>query len=100
FTRVLNQYVRQQALLPVETAIYKMTGLTAQNLGLQKRGIIAPGYYADLVLFNLQKVKDNASIQNGKALSEGIEKVWISGKITWQQQKSTGNLPGVFITKE
>ena len=100
FTRVLHQYVRQQPLLPVETAVYKMTGLTAQNLGLQKRGVIAPGYFADLVLFNLQKVKDNASIQNGKALSEGIEKVWIGGKITWQQQKSTGNLPGVFITKE
>lgn len=100
FTRVLSQYVRQQPLLPVETAVYKMTGLTAQHLGLQKRGIIAPGYYADLVLFNLQKVKDNATIQNGKALSEGIEKVWIGGKITWQQQKSTGNLPGVFITKE
>ena len=100
FTRVLHQYVRQEALLPVETAIYKMTGLTAQNLGLQKRGVIAPGYYADLVLLNLQKVKDNASIQNGKALSDGIEKVWIGGKITWQQQKSTGILPGVFITKE
>lgn len=100
FTRVLNQYVRKQALLPVETAVYKMTGLTAQNLGLQKRGVIAPGYYADLVLLNLQTVKDNASIQNGKALSEGIEKVWINGKITWQQQQPTGNLPGVFITKE
>ncbi|NDA60728.1 MAG: D-aminoacylase [Chitinophagia bacterium] len=100
FTRVLHQYVLKQALLPVETAIYKMTGLTAQHLGLQKRGVIKPGYYADLVLFNLQKIKDNASIQNGKALSDGIEKVWIGGKITWQQQQLTGNLPGVFITKE
>ena len=77
-----------------------MTGLTAQHLGLQKRGVIAPGYIADLVLLDMEKVKDNASIENGKALSEGIEQVWIGGQVTWKQHKSTGNLPGVFIAKE
>jgi N-acyl-D-amino-acid deacylase len=100
FTRVLYEYVSKQPLLSVETAVYKMTGLTAQHLGLQKRGVIAPGYIADLVLLDMEKVKDHATIENGKALSEGIDQVWIGGQVTWQQQKPTGNLPGVFIAKE
>jgi N-acyl-D-aspartate/D-glutamate deacylase len=100
FTRVLYEYVSKQPLLKVETAVYKMTGLTAQHLGIQKRGVIAPGYIADLVLLDMEKVKDHATIENGKALSEGIDQVWIGGQVTWQYQKSTGNLPGVFIAKE
>ena len=100
FTRVLYEYVSKQPLLKVETAVYKMTGLTAQHLGIQKRGVIAPGYIADLVLLDMDKVKDHATIENGKALSEGIDQVWIGGQVTWQYQKSTGNLPGVFIAKE
>lgn len=100
FTRVLYEYVRKQPLLSVETAVYKMTGLTAQHLGLKKRGVIAPGYMADLVLLDMEKVKDNATIENGKGISEGIEQVWIGGQVTWKQQKPTGNLPGVFIAKE
>ncbi len=100
FTRVLYEYVSKQPLLKVETAIYKMTGLTAQHLGIQKRGVIAPGYIADLVLLDMEKVKDHATIENGKALSDGIDQVWIGGQVTWQHQKPTGNLPGVFIAKE
>ncbi|MEI6583169.1 MAG: amidohydrolase family protein [Chitinophagia bacterium] len=100
FTRVLFEYVKKQPLMSAETAVYKMTGLTAQHLGLQKRGVIAPGYIADLVLMDIDKVKDHATIENGKALSEGIEQVWIGGQVTWKQQKPTGNLPGVFIAKD
>ena len=100
FTRVLFEYVKKQPLLSVETAVYKMTGLTAQHLGIQKRGVIAPGYIADLVLLDMEKVKDHATIENGKALSEGIDQVWIGGQVTWKQQKPTGNLPGVFIAKD
>ena len=100
FTRVLYEYVKKQPLMLVETAVYKMTGLTAQHLGLQKRGVIAPGNIADLVLLDMEKVKDNATIENGKALSDGIEQVWIGGQVTWKNQKPTGNLPGVFIAKD
>lgn len=100
FTKVLSKYVREEKLLPLETAIYKMTGLSAEHLGITDRGIIRPGNYADLVLFNPATVKDNSSIQNGKALSTGIEKVWINGKIIYQQQKSTGLYPGVLIKRQ
>jgi N-acyl-D-aspartate/D-glutamate deacylase len=98
FTRVLSQYVREEPLLPLATAIHKMTGLTAEFLGLKERGIIAPGYMADLVLLQPEKLKDRADIQNSKGLSEGIEKVWIGGQLTWQNMRPTGNRPGVLVT--
>lgn len=98
FTRVLAQYVRQEPLLPLTTAIHKMTGLTAAFLGLKGRGLIAPGYMADLVLLQPDKVRDHADIEHSKALSAGIEQVWIGGQVTWQQQKPTGKLPGVLVT--
>jgi N-acyl-D-aspartate/D-glutamate deacylase len=78
FTRILGRYVREKKILTWEEAIHKMTGLTARHLGIQNRGIIQPGNFADLVLFNPETVIDRATIENGKALSEGIETVWVN----------------------
>jgi N-acyl-D-aspartate/D-glutamate deacylase len=99
FARVLGKYVREDKVIPLETAIYKMTGLTAQHLGMKNRGVIAVGNYADLVLFNPATVKDNATIQNSRALSTGIEMVWINGEVTYKNQKTTGAYPGVFLKR-
>ncbi|MFD2934142.1 serine hydrolase [Spirosoma flavum] len=99
FTRVLGRYVRDQKIMPLETAIYKMTGLSAEHLGLKGRGLIAPGYYADLVLFNPDTVQDNARIGDNRALSTGIEAVWVAGQLVYQGQKSTGAHPGVLIRR-
>ena len=65
-----------------------------------KKGIIKAGNYADLVLFNPATVKDNATIQDSKALSSGIEMVWINGQLTYQNKKATGNFPGVLIKRK
>ena len=73
---------------------------SAQHLGIQDRGIIKAGNYADLVLFNPATVKDNATIQDSKALSSGIEMVWINGQLTYQNKKATGNFPGVLIKRK
>lgn len=100
FTRVLGVYVREKNIMPLESAIYKMTGLTAEHLGLKNRGIIKQGNYADLVLFDPKTVKDNASVQNPTALSTGIEQVWVNGKIVYKNQSSTGQFSGVFIKRE
>ncbi len=100
FTKILGRYVREQKLMPLETAIYKMTGLSAENLGIHDRGIITNGNYADLVLFNPDTVIDNANIQDGKALSTGIEKVWVNGQLVYQSQKATGKYSGVLIKKQ
>ncbi|MVM29960.1 serine hydrolase [Spirosoma sp. HMF4905] len=99
FTRVLGRYVRDQKLMPLETAIYKMTALTAEHLGLKNRGIITPGYFADLVLLNPDTVTDNARIGASSALSTGIEAVWVAGQLVYQGQKATGAHPGVLIRR-
>ena len=99
FTRVLGRYVREQKLLSLESAIYKMTGLTAENLGISDRGIIEPGRYADLVLFDPETVIDNADIKDGKALSSGIMKVWVNGELVLENNKPTGIYPGVLIKR-
>lgn len=99
FTRVLGRYVREQKIMPLETAIYKMTGLAAEHLGLSNRGTIARGNFADLVLFNSATVIDNSTISNPKALSSGIEIVWVNGKIVYQNQQATAERPGVFISR-
>jgi N-acyl-D-amino-acid deacylase len=99
FTRVLARYVREKKLLTLENAIHKMTGLTAEHLGLQNRGIIAKGNYADLVLFNPDTVQDNAVIGNNKALSTGVDAVWVNGELVYKNQKSMGKFSGVLIKK-
>jgi N-acyl-D-amino-acid deacylase len=99
FTRVLSRFVRERKAFPLETAVFKMTGLAAEHLGLNDRGLIQPGYYADLVLFNPATVQDNANIQQPGALSTGIEKVWVNGVLVYQGQKATGEFPGMLIKR-
>ena len=86
--------------MSLETAVYKMTGLAAEHLGITDRGIIAPGYFADLVLFNPSTVQDRATVQHPDALSSGIEKVWVNGQLVYAAQKPTGQFPGVFIQRK
>lgn len=100
FTRVLGRYVREKKIMTLEEAVYKMTSLAAQHIGISKRGKIAPGYFADLVLLDPATVQDRSSIQEPAALSEGIEKVWVNGQLVYQQKKSTGVYPGTFISRK
>ena len=97
FTRFLGRYVREQKIMPLETAIYKMTGLTAEHVGIQERGILARDYFADMVLFDPATVIDNSSIANSTALSSGIDMVWVNGKIVYKDGQATKVYPGVFI---
>jgi N-acyl-D-aspartate/D-glutamate deacylase len=97
FTRVLGNYVRDKKIMSLETAIQKMTSLSAEHVGIKDRGVIAAGYYADFVLFNPATVKDNASFKDSKALSDGIEKVWVNGVCVYNEKKSTNKFPGTFI---
>ncbi len=97
FTRVLRKYVREEKLLTLEAAIHKMTGLTAEHLGITDRGIVAPGYFADLVLFDPVTVRDNADVANNKALSTGVAGVWVNGKLVYENQRETGARAGRFL---
>jgi N-acyl-D-amino-acid deacylase len=99
FPRVLGRYVREQGLMSLEQAIHKMTGLSAQHMGFQNRGVIKPGAAADLVLFNPDTIIDNATPQNPSALSSGIDTVWVNGRIVYQNKHETGRRPGRFIAR-
>jgi N-acyl-D-amino-acid deacylase len=97
YTRILHRYVATQKNLSWENAIHKMTALAAEHTGIKNRGIIAPGYFADLVLIDPATVKDNASIQNPKALSDGILKVWVNGVLVYKDKTAQQNFPGEFV---
>jgi N-acyl-D-aspartate/D-glutamate deacylase len=97
FTRVLNRYVKEKKLMTWEDAIRKMTSLSAEQTGIPNRGVIAPGYYADLVLLDPATIKDHATIQNPKALSDGILNVWVNGIMVYQNKTSLKKYPGQFI---
>jgi len=99
FPRVLGRYVREQRLLSVERAIHKMTSLTAEHVGISERGLLMPGYYADLVLFDPATVTDNATIKNATALSTGITTVWVNGQVVFQNGGATNNYPGRFVRR-
>lgn len=99
FTRVLGRYVREQKVMSLEEAIHKMTGLTAEHIGIAERGLIVPGYYADLVLLDPAVVIDNATISNATALSTGVISVWVNGEVVFKQGAPVPNFPGKFVTR-
>jgi N-acyl-D-aspartate/D-glutamate deacylase len=78
----------------MEEAVRKMTALPAQRLGLQDRGILRDGMKADIVVFNPDTVKANATFEEPKQYPEGISHVIVSGKIVIDNGKHTGALPG------
>jgi N-acyl-D-amino-acid deacylase len=99
FPKILGRYVREQGLMSLEQAIHKMTGLSAQHMGFENRGVIKPGAAADLVLFDPDTIIDNATPQNPSALSSGIDTVWVNGRIVFQNGRETGRRPGKFIAR-
>lgn len=99
FTRVLNHYVKEMKIMNWEEAIHKMTGLAAEHTGIRNRGIIAAGYFADLVLIDPATVRDNAGINDPKALSDGIIKVWVNGVLVYADKQVLQKYPGEFITR-
>jgi len=99
FTRVLGRYVREQERLSLPNAIHKMTQMPAQRFGLAERGIIRPGYFADLVLFDSEKVIDKATFSDPARPSEGIAGVWVNGVLSYTAAGATGHRAGRFLPR-
>jgi N-acyl-D-amino-acid deacylase len=100
FPRVLGHYSRDLGLFPLETAVWKMTGLTARNFGLADRGTLAPGQAADLVIFDAGRVADTATYAEPVRAAEGIETVLVNGVVAWQEGRSTGARAGQVLRRE
>lgn len=98
FPRVLARYVREQAVLSLQHAIRKMTGLSAETFGLQDRGLIYPGFAADMVLFDPQKIADTATFEEPERPATGIRRVFVNGELAWADGISTGSRTGQFLT--
>jgi len=94
FPRVLGHYVRDSKVMPLETAIHKMTGMPARKIGLQDRGIIKPGAFADLVAFDPATVRDEATFEDPRRDPTGISTVVVNGVVTVQGGEMTGALGG------
>ncbi|HMI50880.1 MAG TPA: D-aminoacylase [Candidatus Saccharimonadales bacterium] len=99
FPRVLGLYVREKHWITLPQAIHKMTGLPAQRLGWRDRGTLKEGALADLVLFNPVTVIDHATFAHPHELSTGIEKVFVSGTLVWNNGRPTGARPGQVLTE-
>ena len=97
FPRVLGHYSRDVGLFPLETAVWKMTGLTARNFGLSGRGTLAVGQQADLVLFDPATVRDAANYTTPTLPAEGIASVIVNGSITWTDGLHTGARAGQVV---
>jgi N-acyl-D-amino-acid deacylase len=97
FTRFLGFYARDKKLASLSEAVHRLTGLPAAFLGLKDRGLLAPGYYADIVVFDADKIIDHATIDKPHQLSTGVEHVWINGVQVVSRAEHTGATPGRFV---
>ncbi len=100
FPRVLGHYSRDLGLFSLETAVHKMTGLTARTFGLEGRGVLREGAYADLVLFDPETVGEAATFEHPIAPAHGIHTVVVNGAVVWKEGKSTGHRPGRVLRRE
>lgn len=97
FPRTLGKYVREEKVLPLETAILKMTWMNAQKLGLRDRGLVREGMAGDLFLFDPDRIIDRATFSDPHQFPEGVEYVLVNGQVVIDQGKHTGLKPGLIL---
>jgi N-acyl-D-aspartate/D-glutamate deacylase len=94
YPRILGRYVREERLLSLETAIHKMTGAPAARVGLRDRGLIRAGMFADITVFDPNKVMDRATFEMPNQYPAGIEYVLVNGDISVEKGQRTAALGG------
>ena len=97
FARVLGKYVRDEKVLPMQEAIRKLTSLPASNLKLQRRGELRPGYYADVIVFDPDEIRDHATFERPHQYATGMKHVFVNGTQVLRNGEHTGALPGRVV---
>ncbi|MFC2118809.1 amidohydrolase family protein [Bacteroidota bacterium] len=97
--RVLRKYVREEGVLSIEEAIRRMSGLPAQTLSIKERGFIMEGYYADIVIFDYDKVYDRATFLDPNHYAEGVEYVIVNGKLSVKDGEFIDRYNGKVLLK-
>jgi len=100
FPRVLGVYVRERGLLRLEDAVRKMTSLNAAKLGLQDRGLVRPGMFADLTLFDPARILDRSTYEDPFHYPDGIAWVVVNGRIVLEEGQPTDARPGHVLRKQ
>jgi len=97
FARVLGKFSRDKGLISLEEAVRKLSGFPATNLGLNKRGFLKKGYFADVVIFDPLKISDKATFDKPLQYAEGINHVFVNGEQVIENGNHTGKFSGKFI---
>jgi N-acyl-D-amino-acid deacylase len=97
FARVIGHYVRDEKVLTLQAAIQKLANLPAKHLKLQKRGELKTGNFADIVIFDPAKVKDNATFEKPHQYADGMVDVFVNGIAVFKNGEPTGNAAGRFV---
>lgn len=97
FARLLGKYVRDEQIIPLEEAIFKLTKLPAGNLGVKQRGILQKGFYADVVVFDPAMIQDHATFQEPHQYATGMKHVFVNGTQVLKDGEHTGATPGRFV---
>jgi N-acyl-D-amino-acid deacylase len=97
FVRVLGKYCRDEKIISLPEAIRKLSNLPAKNLKIKKRGELKAGNYADIVIFDPGKVKDNATFEKPHQYAEGMIHVFVNGVQVLKESEHTGAMPGRFV---
>jgi N-acyl-D-aspartate/D-glutamate deacylase len=94
YPRILGQYVRDEKVLSLESAVHKMTGAPAARVGLRERGLIKEGMFADITVFDPATVIDRATFESPNQYPTGIDYVLVNGKVSVDKGERTPALGG------
>ena len=97
FARLLGKYVRDEKVIPLNEAIYRLSGLPATNLKIQERGFLKEGYYADVVVFDPETIQDHATFEKPHQYSTGVHHVFVNGGHVLKDGEHTGATPGRVV---
>ncbi len=97
FARLLSKYVRDEKIISLENAIYKLSTLPATNLKIKKRGALKSGFFADIVVFNPAEIKDHSTYESPMQFSTGMEHVFVNGVQVINESIHTGKMPGKVV---
>jgi len=95
--RLLGKYVRDEKLIPLEEAVRRLSALPASNLKIRRRGMLAPGYYADVVVFDPARIQDHATFEKPQQYATGVVHVFVNGVRVLKDGEHTGAKPGRVV---
>jgi N-acyl-D-amino-acid deacylase len=97
FARLLGKYVRDEHVIPMEEAIRKLTSLPADTLRIKERGRLAPGFFADVVVFDPRTINDRSTYEKPHQYATGVRHVWVNGVQVLKDGEHTGATPGRVV---